>query len=312
MKVYLIDEAHMLTEPAANALLKLLEEPPPRTMFVLATTEAWNLPKTILSRTQRFDFRRISVAVMAKQLARIADRERMFFTSDGLRIIANEARGSMRDALVLLEQVTDGYGDQPTMTEIKQALDIVEDVRATQIATAAVEHDLSVGLQLLAQVQDDGVSIQKFQRQIIQRLRGLLHETDGDVRDRVLTALHAFGDAVLPGGEHTMVALEVALATCVIGTSSVDPHVSVSVLERPTPSLRAPRARVEKAQRVLRSYIEDCSIDDAFSIAQEVGVRSCISWKRTADGDTLILSFTDLQLIAYASALAAHRKATAA
>ena len=308
-KLYLIDEAHMLTEAAANALLKLLEEPPDHVLFVLATTEAWNLPKTILSRTQRFDFARISVAVMVKRLMRITEREEMQLSNDALQIIATEARGSMRDALVLLEQVTDGYGDQPTIREVKQALDIVEDVRATAVAAAAVEHDLAGGLQLLAAVQDEGVSVQKFQRQIIQRLRSLLHETDADVRDRVLTALHAFGDARLTGTELTTTALEVALATCVLRHSSADPHVSVSVLERPTPSLKAPRARVEKAQRVLQEYIAECSIDDAFSIAQEVGVESCISWKHGGSGDTLVLSFTDLQLVAYASALSAHRKA---
>src|ERR1043166_7114344 len=105
LKVYIIDEVHQVTKDAFNALLKTLEEPPPSVKFILATTEPHRLPETILSRCQRFDFRRISLREIVERLSDIANREGLKITNGALVLLAREADGSMRDAQSLLEQV---------------------------------------------------------------------------------------------------------------------------------------------------------------------------------------------------------------
>src|SRR5207249_8014808 len=104
-KVYVIDEAHQLTSEAFNALLKTLEEPPPHAIFVLATTEAGKIPGTIVSRTQRFDLRRIPYAGMVKQLAAICEQEKLKCEPAALEAIARHAQGSLRDAESILDMV---------------------------------------------------------------------------------------------------------------------------------------------------------------------------------------------------------------
>ena len=102
-RVYIVDEVHMLSGNAFNALLKTLEEPPSHVVFILATTELQKLPSTIISRCQRFDFRRISTDVLVDRLAFISDKEGIEYETDALRVIARLARGGMRDAISLLE-----------------------------------------------------------------------------------------------------------------------------------------------------------------------------------------------------------------
>src|SRR5919106_3152793 len=104
-KIYIIDEVHQVTKDAFNALLKTLEEPPPSVKFILATTEPHRLPETILSRCQRFDFRRIQVREITRRLGEIAGKEDLEITDDALLLLAREADGSMRDAQSLLEQI---------------------------------------------------------------------------------------------------------------------------------------------------------------------------------------------------------------
>ena len=121
-KVYVVDEVHMLTEPAFNALLKTLEEPPPHVIFVLATTEPQKIPETILSRCQRFDFRRLTVNEIAGRLTDLAGRESLQFEPEALTAIARQATGSIRDAESLLDQLI-AYGDETiTLTQVQDML----------------------------------------------------------------------------------------------------------------------------------------------------------------------------------------------
>jgi|HubBroStandDraft_6_1064221.scaffolds.fasta_scaffold00182_3 DNA polymerase-3 subunit gamma/tau len=116
-KVYIIDEAHMLTTDAWNAFLKTLEEPPPHVLFVLATTEPHKVPETIRSRVQRFDFRRVPVPAIEQLLADVARKERESVDADALGLLATAAQGSLRDALVLLEQAL-GAGERPVTVAV--------------------------------------------------------------------------------------------------------------------------------------------------------------------------------------------------
>ncbi len=173
-KVYIIDEVHMLTEPAANALLKTLEEPPPHVLFVLATTEPHKVPPTILSRCQRFDFRRISLQDMVSRLMGICEKEGIEIEPTALKLIARSATGSMRDAENLLEQLVAYYGNKIELHQVQALLGITGDVRARELARYMVAGDIAAGLATINQVNHDGLDLRQFNRELVEYLRGLL------------------------------------------------------------------------------------------------------------------------------------------
>ncbi len=137
-KVYIIDEVHMLTESAFNALLKTLEEPPEHVIFILATTELHKLPTTVISRCQRFDFRRISVDIITSRLAYIAEKESIVLDSEAAKIIAKQAQGGMRDAISLFELCAGGGADV-TEERVREILGVsgYENVYETALAIAS-------------------------------------------------------------------------------------------------------------------------------------------------------------------------------
>ncbi|MCI0832049.1 MAG: DNA polymerase III subunit gamma/tau [Chloroflexi bacterium] len=173
-KVYLLDEVHMLTGAAQNALLKTLEEPPPHVIFVLATTEAHKVAGTIASRCQRFDLKRIPLQAMVDRLAYICEREGFEIDRPSLEEIGRSATGSLRDAVNALEQTVTYYGKTPTADQVQEALGLSVDARSGQLARAALDGDLAAGLRLIAQVRDDGLDMRQFARQVVKYLRGLL------------------------------------------------------------------------------------------------------------------------------------------
>ena len=135
-KVYIVDEAHMLTREAWNALLKILEEPPPRVIFVFATTEPQKIQQTaapILSRCQRFDFRRIGIADIMDRLATVLEREGFPAPEDALRTIARKADGGMRDALSLLDQVIALTGGEISQDSVRRVLGLVDNERYVEL-----------------------------------------------------------------------------------------------------------------------------------------------------------------------------------
>ena len=173
-KVYIIDEVHMLTEPAFNALLKTLEEPPPQVLFVLATTEPHKVPPTILSRCQRFDFRRISTEVMVARLAAICRDEGITIEEQSLKLIARSATGSLRDAENLLEQAVAHFGPAIGPGEVQAMLGISGDARVGRLARHIVERDIAAGLKDIYQVAQDGLDLRQFSRELVEHLRGLV------------------------------------------------------------------------------------------------------------------------------------------
>src|SRR5229473_3458535 len=143
-KVYIVDEAHMLTREAWNALLKILEEPPPRVVFVFATTEPQKIANTaapILSRLQRFDFRRIGPHAIVARLKQVAAAEQLKVEDDALHLIARSANGGMRDALSLLDQVL-SFGEGPvTAARVREVLGLIPDELYGEMLRAIVERD---------------------------------------------------------------------------------------------------------------------------------------------------------------------------
>lgn len=306
-KVYLIDEAHMLTEPASNALLKMVEEPPPQVIFVLATTEPWRLPATLRSRCQHFQFARVPSARIARLLAKVCRKEGLQAEGEALALIAAQAKGGVRDALVLLEQVRDASDDTFGIQETREALDLVEDARATEVAAAAMRRDLGGGLGLLRAVQEDGVELTRFQRQIVARLQELFSRSKGKKRDAALEALRAFADADCRRDPYSTASLEIALALCSMNGQAKG--VEVALGRRATPDGDAPEEKAGKAARAVQRFVERFGYAAAIDVAQEVGLDFGVRWKRGKDDDQLIIDMTDLQIIAYASALRASREA---
>jgi len=173
-KVYIIDEVHMLTDPAANALLKTLEEPPPHVLFVLATTEPHKVPVTILSRCQRFDFRRIPQAAMVSRLVDICEHEGISIDPAALRLVARSATGSMRDAENLLEQLVAYYGAEIELHQVQATMGITGDIRAQELAKHIIDKAISAGLATINGIARDGLDLRQFNRELVEYLRELL------------------------------------------------------------------------------------------------------------------------------------------
>ena len=173
-KVYIIDEVHMLTDAAFNALLKTLEEPPPHAVFVLATTEAHKVPLTIISRCQRFDFRRIPVEASVERLAELCAGEGVEASQGALTLIARAASGSLRDAQNLLERALVSYGSPLSETQVGDLLELGSDERALELVGHIVDRAAREGLTVINEVAGEGVDLRLFHRGIMEHLRGLL------------------------------------------------------------------------------------------------------------------------------------------
>jgi len=173
-KVYVIDEAHMLTNEAFNALLKTLEEPPPHVIFVLATTEPHKIPATILSRCQRFDFRRASLGDLNRKLNHICESEGIAIESAALELIARSATGSFRDAESLLDQLASYGDDEITLAQVQAVLGTVSAQAIGKLVGHLVKRDVAGGLDLINQVIGEGVDPRQFNRELVEYLRGLL------------------------------------------------------------------------------------------------------------------------------------------
>src|SRR5262249_13589517 len=166
-KIYIIDEVHMLTPQAFNALLKTLEEPPPHVKFIFATTDAQKIPLTILSRCQRFDFAGIGIPRIVERLREIVSREGMHADDEAMELVAHRAGGSMRDAQSLLDQLLSFGGDQLTADQVHQLLGTARDERILALAAAVLDRDPKRALELFAAQMDEGLQFGELTDQLI-------------------------------------------------------------------------------------------------------------------------------------------------
>ncbi len=173
-KVYVIDEVHMLSNAAFNALLKTLEEPPGHAIFVLATTEPQKILPTVVSRCQRFDFRRIGVGEITARLERLAEREELRIEPRALELIARQATGSMRDAESLLDQLASYDSGGITVEQMRSALGIGADETVMAITEALSRGDAAAGLGAINAAVEEGIDPRQFARQMVEHLRALL------------------------------------------------------------------------------------------------------------------------------------------
>ncbi len=173
-KIYIIDEVHMLTEPAFNALLKTLEEPPAHAVFILATTEAHKVPLTIISRCQRYDFRRIPIEQMVAKLADISQHEGIEVSDDALRLVARIANGGLRDAENLLEQVVVSYGSPIGEEDVRQLLGLGGDELALELVGHIIGKSVKDGIAEINGASEQGTDLRQLLRGTLEYLRALL------------------------------------------------------------------------------------------------------------------------------------------
>src|SRR5262245_55114405 len=166
-KIYIIDEVHMLTAPAFNALLKTLEEPPPHVKFIFATTEVQRIPVTILSRCQRFDFSGIGTSRIVERLRAIVAAEGLAADEEALHLVARRAGGSMRDAQSLLDQLLAFGGERLTAEQVHRLLGTANDDRVAALAAAVLAREPQRALALLGQAADEGLQFNELLDQLI-------------------------------------------------------------------------------------------------------------------------------------------------
>ena len=173
-KVYIIDEVHMLSGGAFNALLKTLEEPPAHAIFILATTEPHRIPATIISRCQRYDFRRIPMESMIERLQKIADAQQVSIKPDALSAIASLSDGAMRDAISLLDQVSTGATDTIVRDDVLRITGVVDDTFLYRMAEAILSDDALSIISLTDQLIMDGRDIVRFTLDLAHYFRDVL------------------------------------------------------------------------------------------------------------------------------------------
>ncbi len=172
-KVIIVDEVHMLSKAAFNALLKTLEEPPEHVIFIFATTEPHKVLPTILSRVQRFDFKRIAVEEIVERLRKISLDEHIAIDEESLHVIAKKADGALRDALGLMDQAIAFCGDTITHNELLQALNVVGTDRLFEFMNCVKDHNADKGLVLINTLLQEGYDIQEFLIGLTEHLRNL-------------------------------------------------------------------------------------------------------------------------------------------
>ena len=193
-KVYIIDEAHMLTDAASNAFLKTLEEPPGHVIFILCTTEAQRILPTIISRCQRFDFRRISSELIYGRLAHIAESEGVAVEPEALRLVARHSAGSLRDAENLLEQLAVSGGDGVTLKQVEELMGVGGGERALELVNYLLMGNTSGSLSAVNQAAWDGTDLRQLHRQTSELLRAVMHlqwgaENGVDLPEQVVAQL---------------------------------------------------------------------------------------------------------------------------
>jgi len=273
-KVYVVDEVHMLTDPAFNALLKTLEEPPPHAIFVLATTAPHKIPATVLSRCQRFDFRRVSLPYLKQKLELICAQEGVRVEPAALDAIARYAAGSFRDAESLLDQLISYGAEEIKLDDVRRVLGSAPEEVISGIVQAVVAGDAGTGLRFINEALDSGVDPRQLTREVLEYLRGMLLLKNGGasllnvpsemLREmttqaesiplrHLLGTVRLFNQAAthLKTGLHSQLPLELALVEATL----LDREQGGARPVRPEPSIQSQPAAAEENPRATTGSI---------------------------------------------------------
>ena len=259
-KVYIIDEVHMLSTSAANALLKTLEEPPPYVIFILATTESHKVLPTIQSRCQRFDFRRLLLADIVTKLEHICSAESIHAEPEALRLIAKSATGSLRDAENLLQQLSTYFGAEINLGQVQTILGITGDQRVRDVVRHIMNNDISAGIAAINSASSDGLDLRQFNRELTEYLRSLLLiKTSADAAidftteelaelkeladsasiTRILKAVKLFGQLKIDLDNYSTLPLELALIDSIISPEE-EKEIPAEPIRRKPPTSKKP------------------------------------------------------------------------
>jgi DNA polymerase-3 subunit gamma/tau len=248
-KIYIIDEVHMLSMGAFNALLKTLEEPPPHAVFILATTESYKIPATVASRCQRFEFRRIPVTDIVTRLEEMCRQEGVSVERPALELIARQATGALRDAESLLDQLVSA-DNTVTLAQAQALLGTAVGQTVQGLSSALAANDTTAGVTLINAVIDDGTDPRQLARQMVEYLRALMlirlgnaALVDATAENRavmakqaeqwtpagLLRAIRAFNAAAndIRGGWQPQLPLELAVVECTAAPASPPPVETV-------------------------------------------------------------------------------------
>jgi DNA polymerase III subunit gamma/tau len=267
-KVYVLDEAHMLTTEAFNALLKTLEEPPPYAIFVMATTDVHKMLPTVLSRCQRFDFKRISTRQIVQRLLYVSEQEHIKLEQTAAELIARTAAGGMRDALSLLDQAIAYAGEEISLAQVQAMLGVADPRAISRLITYIVELNSSAALHLIHELSEAGADLRQINTQVVEYWRALmlakagadvatiLDLTEDETRE-VKQLVQLFGleeltecarifaqnDLIQKNQGTPQLALELASLECIQVHGRVQSGQSVSTIQtRPTISQPSPQA----------------------------------------------------------------------
>ena len=258
-KIYIIDEAHMLTEHASNAFLKTLEEPPPHAIFILCTTDPQKILPTIISRCQRFDFRRLTSDAIIERLRTIQLEEGVDVDTEAVRSIAHSAGGSLRDAENLLEQLVVSYGNKIGVNEVHGLLGLGHGERALELIRYLLLGNTSAALSSINRSAWDGVDLRQLHRQAVDLLRGVLllqygsresldlpQETIRELEDlvpkvstaRVIKSLKLLGEVNMRHDTSSPLHLELAVVEACMDETSGEVPAAMAGTAQPNPPPR--------------------------------------------------------------------------
>lgn len=297
-KVYIIDEVHMLTTEAFNALLKTLEEPPAHVIFIMATTEPQRIPATILSRCQRFDFRPLTEDMIAAHLQSIARQTGVNLSEEAASILAFRAQGGMRDAIGLLEQVIAFAQGDITPEQVWQSLGTVDKTRLVELVNSMAARDIGAVLKLLDEFGNMGLDFRQLLLDLLELLREKLLQVSGAMRNtklnddlRLKTApeIMTMMDSVAAGLQDSRRWTHPRLAAELIMIKICNAEAAPAREQKPTPTKSV--AKVNKEKAVTREKWEEI-----LGLVKGESISS-YAWLKEAtpfiNGNTLVLEYPD-------------------
>lgn len=266
-KVYIIDEVHMLTKEAFNALLKTLEEPPAHAVFILATTEAHKLPETIVSRTQRFTFKPVERDKVIAHLKHIAKQEGFSVDDAGLELLASHGGGSFRDSISMLDQAR-GHGSSVTVSDVQSLLGLAPEERITTLLATLQQGTAADVVEQLSTIKDQGYHAGQIAKQLSSRIRqGILASSSVVPQQQAVTLLEKL--LSVPAAHDQMASLELALIESVLGNNPI-----ATTPIQPTP---APRQAAENPSKPEESSPPETAPEPVVEAQEEESTPEAVS-----------------------------------
>ena len=293
-KVYIVDEVHMLTKEAFNALLKTLEEPPKHVIFILATTEVHKLPETIISRTQHFSFKPIVPEQIIKHLDYIAKQEKIDISGDALQLIAEHSRGSFRDSISLLDQIRN-YGDTITAIDVESILGIAPHALIEAVIAAIHSGNAAAVVEQLQRLAGQGVNATTASKQIGEHLRAALITGNSTLSNQTSIALQQ-KLLLIPTSFEPLIALELCLLEFTLPNNAPQPSVPVALTTAETPK----KPEVKAASVHIPKKSEPVPVSPKKVTPEPVTTKSAeppkLETAETVSADTTPTSVTDFDI----------------